>query len=128
MNPMCWTDDLLRIYHIETLSTYQHPSPEVNFFKEQWQTTVLLQLLQSGAERRQRLAKEPQITSSEHEMLQNEISEICDFTQSIKSSRDFATSKLEVAVTRIVARKAMNFSKEDSWMSRWYRTNEMYNV
>lgn len=119
INPMCWTNDLLRIYHLESLSTYQHPSPEVKSLKNQWSTTVVMQLLQSGAARRSILLKEPEISSSEAEQLEREIAEMNQAIQTVKRERNSGES--EVTVTRIVARKAMLFGKEDLWMSKWHR-------
>ncbi len=119
---MSWTDDLLRIYQIETLSTYHHPSPEVRQFNKQWQTTVLVQLLQSGAARRSALAKEPGTASVVSEQLEQEILAIEGFAQKVKSGELTSHGGIEVTVTRIVARKAMLFSKDDLWMSQWHNS------
>ncbi len=105
---MSWTDDLLRIYQIETLSTYHHPSPEVRQFNKQWQTTVLVQ--------------EPGTASVVSEQLEQEILAIEGFAQKVKSGELTSHGGIEVTVTRIVARKAMLFSKDDLWMSQWHNS------
>lgn len=117
---MSWTDDLFRIYQIETISTYRHPSPEVREINNQWQTTVLTQLLQSGAARRSALAAEPGTPSAVSERLKKEMLEIENFMQTAKSGEVTSNGRIEVTVTRIVARKARLFSKEDLWMSQWH--------
>ncbi len=117
---MSWTDDLFRIYQIETVSTYHHPSSEVRQFNAQWQTTVLVQLLQSGAARRSALANEPGTASAVSERLEQEILAIEDFVRKAKSGELTSNGGIEVSVTRIVARKAMLFSKDDLWMAQWH--------
>lgn len=119
---MSWADDLFRIYQIETLSTYHHPSPEVRQINNQWQTTVLVQLLQSGAARRSALAKEPGTASVVSERLEQEILAIEEFVQKVKSGEITSNGGIEVTVTRIVARKARLFSKDDLWMSQWHNS------
>ncbi len=121
INPMCWTEDLLRIYHLETLSTYKHPSPEVKSRKNQWTFNVLVQLLQSGAARRLASAEEPPVPPSDASRIVVEVAEINQLVEAIKNGEDPATGEIEVAVTWIVARKAMLYGKEGPWMSAWHR-------
>ena len=119
---MCWTEDLLRIYHLETLSTYKHQSSEVNVRKKQWSFNVLMQLLQSAASRRLALAEEPQVPSSDAGRLMVEVAEINQLIEAIKRGEDPATSEIEATVTWIVARKSMLFGKEGPWMSAWHKS------
>lgn len=117
---MSWTDDLFRIYQIETVSTYQHPSQEVRQFNNQWQTTVLVQLLQSGVARRSALAREPGTAPVVCERLEQEILAIEDLVRKVRGGELTANSSIEVSVTRIVARKARLFGKDDLWMAQWH--------
>lgn len=120
INPMCWTNDLLRIYYLESISTYQHSSPEVKSLKNQWTDTVVMQLLQSAASRRSVLAKAPETSSSEAEQLQGDISDLNQAIQTVKREMNTGVHETEATVTRIVARKAMLFGKDDLWASKWH--------
>ena len=121
INPMCWKGDLFRIYHLETISTHQHPSAEVNSFKSQWHTEVITRLLQSGHARRSALVEQPGMSSYDKERLEMEILDIKNYIQKANDPDNAITKERESAVTRIVARKAMLFGKEDTWMPKWHQ-------
>ncbi|MCJ1403063.1 hypothetical protein MMC11_006286 [Xylographa trunciseda] len=122
INPMCWTNDLLRIYHLETLSTYNHPSAEVKSMKYEWTINVLIPLLQVCATSRSTKAKEPRLPWHLAEGLHQEVAEINQLVEKMKKGQDPEISEFEVLVTRIVARKAKIFPKDGPWLSGWHGT------
>lgn len=120
VNPMCWTNKTLRIYQLETISTYRHPSVEVESFKIEWHTAVITRLLQSGAARRSALVAKPGIPTSDKKQLEKEISDINNYIQTATTQGNAIMKDRNSAVTRIVARKAIIFDREDNWMSKWH--------
>ncbi len=80
-----------------------------------------MQLLQSGAARRLASAEEPPVPPSDASRIVVEVAEINQLVEAIKNGEDPATGEIEVAVTWIVARKAMLYGKEGPWMSAWHR-------
>ncbi|MCJ1431978.1 hypothetical protein MMC27_001334 [Xylographa pallens] len=122
VNPMCWTDDLLRIYHLETLSTYNHPSAEVNSMKYQWTTNFVIPLLQSCASTRSAKAKEPRLPWDVAELLAMEAAKIHELVETMKKGPDPKVGEFEVLMTRIVARKAKIFPQDGPWLGEWHGT------
>ncbi|MCJ1392252.1 hypothetical protein MMC18_005119 [Xylographa bjoerkii] len=122
INPMCWTNNLLRIYHLETLSTYQHPSTEVNSTKYQWTINFMIPLLQSCASSRSAKARERRLPWIVAEGLLVEVAEINQLIETMKRCKDPKVSEFEVLITRIVARKAKIFAEDGPWLSGWHGT------
>ncbi len=68
------------------------------------------------------MAKEPGTASVVSERLEQEILAIEEFVQKVKSGEITSYGGIEVTVTRIVARKARLFSKDDLWISQWHNS------
>ncbi|MCJ1377687.1 hypothetical protein MMC17_000783 [Xylographa soralifera] len=122
INPMCWTDDLLRIYHLETLSTYNHPSAEVNSMKFQWIINFFIPLLQTCASSRAAKAKESRLPWNVVEGFFIEAAKINQLVETMKNGPDPKVGEFEVLITRIVARKAKLFPQDGPWLSEWHGT------
>ena len=122
MNPMCWTDNLLRIYHLETISTHNHPSAEINAMKYQWTINFVIPLLQSCASTRSAKAKALRLPWDVTELLSIEAAKINELVEMMKKDQDPKVGEIEVLMTRIVARKAKIFPQNGPWLSEWHGT------
>ena len=65
VNPICWTGDPVRIMHLETISTMNHPSRTVEAEKTKGIIGAAVQLLQAGVSRRQTLVVKERISDFE---------------------------------------------------------------
>ncbi|KAL8686241.1 MAG: hypothetical protein Q9218_007247, partial [Villophora microphyllina] len=61
-NPISRSSDLMRITHIETISTLHHPSPVVQASKQLVAVTAAIMLLESIVARKRVAAKDPQLS------------------------------------------------------------------
>ncbi|MCJ1283375.1 hypothetical protein MMC26_002703 [Xylographa opegraphella] len=122
INPMCWTDALLRIYHLETISTADHPCAEVHCLKHQWTLNFLIPLLETCAAARAVKAKEPRLPWHTAEMLVVETARITRLVQTMKHGPDGTLGGFDLLMTRIVARKAKVFPQNGPWLAEWHST------
>lgn len=51
-----------------------------------------------------------------------EVADINQLIEAVRRREDPAASDIEVLVAWVIARKAMIFATENSWMSAWHRT------
>ena len=120
LSPLSWSEDILRIMHLETLSTTAHPSPLVQRGKGHAIKAAALQFLQIGVSRKRDKAVNSVISNAEAENLKNEILEMTKLVEDIKEDGKFAQSEWNMAMTRIVARKANILRESEPWMHARY--------
>ena len=107
----------MRVSQLETLSTVAHTSPIVQSEKEKVIKAGALQLLQAGISRRQDKAADPLTTEIEAQRLVYESEEMKNLADGIKAGREYARSAWDMAMTWIVAKKAIVFDDKEQWMS-----------
>lgn len=107
----------MRVMHLETLSTTAHPSPRVQSGKGPVITGAALQLLQAGASQRLGKAADPSTPVAVAQELANASNEMSRLVEDIKTGGEYARSEWDMAMTRIVARKAVILSNGEPWMS-----------
>ena len=120
VNPVSWTGDVVRIMHLETISTVDHPSRAVGAGKEQVVLGVAVQLLQAAISRRQILLVNKQLSDSEAQRLEWEVREIERLVDAWQQGGDPASSRWDLAMTSIVAQKALLVDEHEAWMTPKY--------
>ena len=110
----------MRILHLETISTMNHPSPVVQAGKTQLIMSTAVQLLQAGISRRGTVAAQSQTSSSEGHELEEDIAARKQLLDAWKQGTDPACNDWNFAMTSIVARKALLISKHQAWMTAKY--------
>ena len=106
----------MRVVHLETLSTVAHRSPIVQSEKGKVIKAAALQLLQAGVSRRQDKAADPLTTEVEAQRLVYESEEMKNLAEGIKAGGEYARSAWDMAMTWIVAKKAIVFDDTEPWM------------
>lgn len=79
-----------------------------------------LKLLQAGISRRQASAADPQKSASEVEELMKDAGAMMELVEAIKQGEVQTQSSWDLAMTWIVARKAVYVGKHEAWMSTRY--------
>lgn len=110
----------MRIFHLETMSTMDHPSPVVQAGKTQLIMATAVQLLQAGISRRGTVAAQSQSSSSKGDELKEDIEARKQLLDAWKQGTDPACSDWNFAMTSIVARKALVMSNHQAWMTSKY--------
>lgn len=103
----------MRILHLETISTMNHPSPVVQGGKTQLIRLTALQLLQAGISRRG-------VRASEAHELEEDVEARQRLLDAWNQGIDPACNDWNFAMTSIVARKALVLSKHQAWMTAKY--------
>ena len=116
-NPISWTNDLVRIMHLETLSTYKHPSTVVQAGKNDLIVPTAAQFLLAGISRRRALASQDILPAHQMEQLLNDVDAMTKLVVAIDQGADPATSVWNTSMTWIVARKAMILGLGEPWMT-----------
>lgn len=98
---------LMRIVHLETISTRNHPSPVVAAAKLQVILAAAIALLCSGLSRKETIAANPLTASHEVEKLSEEIEEMTGLVETIKSGDDMACNHWDMEMTWVVVRKQL---------------------
>ncbi|KAL9619383.1 MAG: hypothetical protein Q9160_005978 [Pyrenula sp. 1 TL-2023] len=120
LNPMAWTEQMLRIMQLQTISTEAHPHP----FVPQNTTSIILKtclsFLQSGVARRKTLqAKDGSISEPpEDQFIAKVASELATRLES--SDQNAVQDTWGCEVTWIVARKSTILGQDEAWMSARY--------
>lgn len=120
VDPISWTGDLVRIIHLKTISTKNHPSRAVEAGKKQEIMGAALQLLQAGVSRRQKLVAEAQGSGSQALELEEEIEEMKQLVKVWKQGEDPACNRWDFTMTSIIARKALLINEDEAWMTAKY--------
>ena len=106
----------MRVMHLDTLSTTAHPSPRVQSEKGYVIKAAALQFLKAGASRRRDKAADPLTPLAEAQELVNASNAMITLAEDIKAGGEYARSEWDMAMTRIIARKAIILSKDEPWM------------
>ena len=120
LDPISWTGDLVRIMHLETISTMNHPSRVVEGGKKQIIKEATVLLLQAGVSRRQMLVAHQQVSRSEAEKLMMEVDEMKRLVEAWKRGGDQECNDWDCTMTSIIARKALMVNEQDAWMTAKY--------
>ena len=115
----------MRIMHLETLSTTAHPSPRVQSEKEHVIKGAALQFLQAGASRRLGKAADPSTPVAVAQELAKASNAMTKLADDIKTGGEYARSEWDMAMTRIIARKAVILSEAEPWMSARHGVDDM---
>ena len=117
VDPISWTGDLVRLIHLETISTMNHPSRAVEAGKKQVVMGAALQLLQAGISRRQILVTEAQYSGSHAEKLDEEIEDMKRLVEAWMQGGDPACNRWDCTMTSVIARKALLINEHEGWMT-----------
>ena len=119
VNPVSWTGDVVRIMHLETISTLNHPSKSVQAGKNQIVLSVAVQLLKAALSRRQTLLLANE-SDADAQRLEKEVGDIERLLEAWRQGGDPAGSSWDCAMTSIVARKALLVDERGAWMTAKY--------
>ena len=104
----------MRILHLETVSTLNHPSPLAAAGKKKYLTSAGTAIYNSGISRRKAKLAEPSTSNFEAEKLIEEINSLTGWVEQINRGEiDF---DWDFEITWIVARKAIVMDEKESWM------------
>ena len=120
VNPVSWVGNTVRIMHLETISTMNHPSRAVEAGKKQLVLGVAAQLLQAAISRRQTLPATKHLSDSDAQRLEAEMGEIKRLLDAWQRGGDPASSRWDLAMTSIIARKALLVDEREAWMTPKY--------
>ena len=122
VSPICWTGDLMRILHLETISTMNHPSPVVQAGKTHAIKSTALALLQAGISRKDFRAAQTQSPSPslEAQELTEDVEARKRLLDAWNQGTDPACSDWNFAMTSIVARKTLVMDERQAWMTAKY--------
>jgi len=113
---MSWTEDCMRILHLDTISTMNHPFPAVHAGKKQAVKTTAAELLKPGRSCRTARASQTQISSVEAQDLREDVEAMEGFLDGWNQDRDPSCNEWDFAMTSIVARKALVIEEHQEWM------------
>ena len=118
LNPVSWTNDLLRILAVETYSTHEHPSHEVQKHKTSVGLAANTGLLRASVNRKREAAKEIGKATWESENLLKEAEGSEHLAKEIEEQLQNGEVKCwDANMTCIVARKALILGLEEDWMN-----------
>ena len=107
----------MRITHLETLSTTGHPSIAVQHEKTPLIKNTAIQFLHAGASRRQARADDAHTSASESKELVKDAEAMKDLARRLQEDAAGTETSWDLAMTWIVARKAVLFPEHEAWMS-----------
>ena len=115
-NAITWTNDLVRILHLETLSTATSRSPLVQAEDTNHTLTVAVALLKAGVARRRQLAGDPSIPAEESARLMQDVEVMMLLVEAIEKGQGPAKSDWHDQLTWIVGRRAIITEEGEPWM------------
>ena len=107
----------MRIKHLETVSTLNHPSPAVAAVKNMVVISAASNLLESSISRKKAAATDPSTSNMEAKELAKEIESLNELMDAIKRGDGDACNNWNFELTWIVARKAIVVDEKEAWMS-----------
>ena len=110
----------MRITHLETLSTTGHPSNTIQDEKTFLIKNTAIQFLHAGASRRQARATDAHTSASESKELVKDAEAMKDLARGLQEDDAGIETSWNLAMTWIVARKAVLFREHEAWMSARY--------
>ena len=116
-NSVAWTNDVVRILHLETLSTATSLSPLVQAERTNITLTVAIALLNAGAARRKTLATSSSVSGEETEQLVRDAEAMMALVRAIENAEDPGNSRWDGLITWIVGRKAIVTADAEPWMN-----------
>ena len=116
INPVSWTNDLLRVLMVDTYSTHKHPSSDIQAYRGAIGFSYYKTLLHSIAVRKRAMAADEQIKSEDKNQLIKEAEENEHLMTAIESEITGIVS-WDATLTWIVARKAIIVDRDQDWMS-----------
>ena len=115
----------MRVMHLETISTTAHPSPRVQSEKLHVIKAAALQFLQADATRRQGKAADPLTPVAEAQELVKAAKAMITLAEDINAGGEYARSEWDMAMTRMIARKAVVLPEGEPWMSARHGLDDM---
>lgn len=116
-SPLTWTEDIMRIINLETITTINHEAPRVHAMKRDAISLGSIALLGTALSRRATGAADPTRSVSEVRQLESEGAQIKEILEAIKQGQDPASSTWDMDMTRIIARKVAVADSKGEWMS-----------
>ena len=120
VNPITWTEQLVRIMHLDTISTTNHPSPVVETGKTNVIRTGAVQLLRAAISRREGILSQMQGSDLDGRRVEDEIQEFKRLGEELEYVKDPASCTWDMAMTTIVARKSFRIDEKEIWMTPKY--------
>ena len=120
MNVISWTDDLMRIFYLETLGSIGPGSSDsVKAQVSQQMFRVYTQLLRASISRRDAMIQQAMADGKveEAERLEEELAGIKRLSGEAKQKEGIAKSSWSGNVTVIVARKSLIVAESEPWMA-----------
>lgn len=117
ISPINWTEDLIRILHLETMSNLNHQSPVVQAGKKQGIKSTAIELLKAGLSRQ--ITRTPQTSKSSVDeiKIKEDVGAIESLLEAWIHDTDPACNEWNFAMTSIVAQKRFIISEDKEWMS-----------
>ncbi|KAI9710158.1 MAG: hypothetical protein M1820_002960 [Bogoriella megaspora] len=110
--------NLMRIKHLETVSTADHPDPRIAVETKLAIISAATVLLESSINRNQ--AAVYTASGAEKEKLQNDVQAMTSLREAIKRGEGDAINNWNFEMIWIVARKALVLDEEEPWMAKKY--------
>ncbi|KAL9582653.1 MAG: hypothetical protein Q9212_003175 [Teloschistes hypoglaucus] len=115
-NPVSWSKELMRLIHLETISTLHHPSPAVEAGKKMAVKSSAIALLTARISRKSGELERESTGSGRVEKLREEIKSMNETLEAIKRGDD-KDNNWDFDVTWIIARKAIPVDVTQGWMT-----------
>ncbi|MCJ1312095.1 hypothetical protein MMC25_005769 [Agyrium rufum] len=119
-NPVSWSSDLMRIQHLQTVSTAQHPDPLVAYAKKFAVISAASVLLEASIGRKQAELANGSTLASSKTQLEQDVQQMSGLLDAIKRGEGDAINGWDFEMTWIVARKAMVLDQNTPWMAAKY--------
>ncbi|KAL8937919.1 MAG: hypothetical protein Q9216_004181 [Gyalolechia sp. 2 TL-2023] len=117
-NPISWSDDLMRLVHLETVSTLNHPSPAVEAGKKVAVMSAATALLKARIHRKQTALDSLSPSDNETEGLKEELRSMNKTLEAIERGDETNGSSWDFDLTWIIARKAIKLDDvTQGWMT-----------
>ena len=115
-NPVTWTNNLIRILHLETFSTATNASPLIESQQTKHTLSLAVLLLETGAERRALLATNSTVPQPERDQLLRDVKAMRSLIEYIEAGEGPARCRWDGLLTLIVGKKAMFSAVDEPWM------------
>lgn len=123
-NPVSWTNNLLRVFIMDTYSTHKHPSPDIQVQRGATRFSAHKDILRAIAARKRAMATDAEMTSEDKNQLIKEADENERLAEAVESEINGGAVSYDATLTWIVARKATIVDKDQDWMTAVHTTAE----